>query len=149
MVVLVRTAVPHLLQTYHLNLPFENSSSLEEFGEYTLTCMCGGVVAEKTFLNLRSLANKYPNLNCVAVSHCTKESTDRWVSALGGAWNVRVVSDRGRGVYARWGLGLGTTYYGMCSSFGEREREEGIGIRWEGRMKLQSQSVCTACTNGV
>ncbi|KAI9047075.1 hypothetical protein LZ554_009148 [Drepanopeziza brunnea f. sp. 'monogermtubi'] len=67
--------------------------------------------AEKTFLELRRIANKYPDIHCVAISHASKAATDRWVAAIGGAWAVRVVLDEGREVYACWGLGVSTTYH--------------------------------------
>lgn len=65
------------------------------------------------FLNLRALANKHPDLTCVAVSHCTQASTEKWVRDLGGAWNVRLVCDVERAVYATWGLGVSAAYYGI------------------------------------
>jgi hypothetical protein len=68
-------------------------------------------VAEKTFLDLRKLANKHPNLHCIAISHCTKQATDKWMSALGGSWAVEVVIDEEREIYASWGLGISTAYY--------------------------------------
>ncbi|KAG4429271.1 hypothetical protein IFR05_015246 [Cadophora sp. M221] len=67
--------------------------------------------AEKNFLELRRIANKYPNLHCVAISHASKAATDKWVTQIGGAWAVKVVIDEEREVYASWGLGVSTTYH--------------------------------------
>ncbi|PBP26613.1 hypothetical protein BUE80_DR002434 [Diplocarpon rosae] len=67
--------------------------------------------AEKTFLELRRIANKYPDLHCVAISHASKAATDKWVSSIGGAWAVKVIMDEAREVYASWGLGVSTTYH--------------------------------------
>ncbi|OWO98015.1 hypothetical protein B2J93_8240 [Marssonina coronariae] len=67
--------------------------------------------AEKTFLELRRIANKYPDLHCVAISHASQAATDRWVTSIGGAWAVQVIIDEAREVYASWGLGVSTTYH--------------------------------------
>ncbi|EPQ66743.1 Bgt-2681 [Blumeria graminis f. sp. tritici] len=72
---------------------------------------CGCPFAEETFLNMRGLANKYPKVIFYAISHCTKEATDKWIYALGGAWTVQVIIDEEREVYAQWGLGVSTTYH--------------------------------------
>ena len=70
------------------------------------------LVAQKTFLNLRALANKYNGaLDCVAVSHSSEQATKKWIDLLGGAWNVRIVIDEDRALYAAWGLGLGNMWY--------------------------------------
>lgn len=69
-------------------------------------------VAQKTFLNLRALANKYPTtLSCIAVSHSSPAATKKWIDLMGGAWNVSVVIDEERAAYAAWGLGLGSVWY--------------------------------------
>ncbi|EPE26905.1 Thioredoxin-like protein [Glarea lozoyensis ATCC 20868] len=67
--------------------------------------------AEKTFIELRRLANKYTRLQFFAVSHSSKQATDRWISQMGGAWSVQIVVDEEREVYAAWGLGISTTYH--------------------------------------
>ncbi|TVY25713.1 hypothetical protein LHYA1_G006548 [Lachnellula hyalina] len=72
---------------------------------------CGCPFAEKTFLEARRLANKYPRLNFIAVSHSSRKATDKWISSIGGAWAVTVVVDEEREVYASWGLGVSTTYH--------------------------------------
>jgi hypothetical protein len=68
-------------------------------------------VAEKTFLEARRLANKYPSINFIAISHSSKAATDKWVSQVGGAWAVNILIDDEREIYASWGLGVSTTYY--------------------------------------
>ncbi|KAK1998196.1 hypothetical protein LX36DRAFT_681199 [Colletotrichum falcatum] len=76
-----------------------------------LRCV-GCAFAQKTFLALRALANKHANtLTCIAVSHSSSAATQKWVDLLGGAWNVQVVIDEDRSVYAAWGLGLGSVWY--------------------------------------
>ncbi|KAI1779234.1 hypothetical protein F4818DRAFT_243450 [Hypoxylon cercidicola] len=76
-----------------------------------LRCV-GCAFAQKSFLALRELAIKNQGrLTCVAVSHSSKEATRKWVDLLGGAWNVEVVIDEERAVYAAWGLGLGNIWY--------------------------------------
>ncbi|KAM5348990.1 hypothetical protein ACJ41O_008813 [Fusarium nematophilum] len=72
----------------------------------------GRGIAQKTFINLRTLANRYGDaLTCVAVSHASPQATQKWVSLLGGAWSVRVVVDEERALYAAWGLGTGGMWY--------------------------------------
>jgi hypothetical protein len=45
------------------------------------------------------------------VSHSSEQATKKWVDMLGGAWNVQVVIDEDRSLYAAWGLGLGSVWY--------------------------------------
>ncbi|CAK7203637.1 hypothetical protein SEUCBS139899_006375 [Sporothrix eucalyptigena] len=76
-----------------------------------LRCV-GCAFAQKTFLNLRTLANRYAGqLTCVAVSHSSYPATQKWLDLMGGAWNVQIVIDEDRAVYAAWGLGLGSVWY--------------------------------------
>ncbi|TGJ83365.1 hypothetical protein E0Z10_g5388 [Xylaria hypoxylon] len=76
-----------------------------------LRCV-GCAFAQKSFLALRALANKKQgSLRCVAVSHSSAAATRKWMDILGGAWNVEVVIDEDRAIYAAWGLGLGNTWY--------------------------------------
>ncbi|QGI76721.1 hypothetical protein CEK25_001627 [Fusarium fujikuroi] len=70
------------------------------------------VVAQKTFINLRTMANRYGDaLTCIAVSHASEQATQKWVSLLGGAWSVRVIVDEERAIYAAWGLGTSSMWY--------------------------------------
>ncbi|KAI0195789.1 hypothetical protein EV127DRAFT_332091 [Xylaria flabelliformis] len=76
-----------------------------------LRCV-GCAFAQKSFLALRTLASKKQgSLRCVAVSHSSAAATRRWMDMLGGAWNVEVVIDEDRAIYAAWGLGLGSIWY--------------------------------------
>ncbi|KAK1590904.1 uncharacterized protein LY79DRAFT_195550 [Colletotrichum navitas] len=76
-----------------------------------LRCV-GCAFAQKTFLALRALANKHANkLTCIAVSHSSSAATQKWIDMLGGAWNVQIVIDEDRAIYAAWGLGLGSVWY--------------------------------------
>ncbi|OAA60384.1 Thioredoxin-like fold protein [Niveomyces insectorum RCEF 264] len=75
-----------------------------------LRCV-GCAFAQKTFLALRTLANRHAGqLRCVAVSHASFPATHKWIDLLGGAWNVQVLIDEDRAVYAAWGLGLGSVW---------------------------------------
>lgn len=70
------------------------------------------IVAQNTFIALRTIANRHQgNLRCVAVSHSSRDATKKWVDLLGGAWNVEVLIDEDRAMYAAWGLGLGSVWY--------------------------------------
>ncbi|KAI0894001.1 hypothetical protein F4806DRAFT_127053 [Annulohypoxylon nitens] len=76
-----------------------------------LRCV-GCAFAQKSFLALRDLAIKNQGrLTCIAVSHSSREATWKWVDILGGAWNVEVVIDEDRAIYAAWGLGLSNFWY--------------------------------------
>lgn len=90
-------------------------------------------VAEKQFLTLRALANRHPSLRCVAISHCTPLATQKWLNALGGAWNVEVIVSSDRALYAEWGLGLSNSYYLLNPWTQVKQRklgtEEGIWVR--------------------
>ncbi|CZR62894.1 uncharacterized protein PAC_12791 [Phialocephala subalpina] len=59
----------------------------------------------------RRLANKFPRLSFILISHASKAATDRWVSQVGGLWAMSLVIDTEREVYAAWGLGVSTTYH--------------------------------------
>lgn len=63
-------------------------------------------VTEKLFLQLRSLANRHTAIHFIAISHCTPQATEDWVRKLGGAWNIDVIVDQTRELYALWGLGI-------------------------------------------
>ncbi|ORX94262.1 hypothetical protein BCR34DRAFT_594476 [Clohesyomyces aquaticus] len=67
---------------------------------------CGCPFTEKMFLAMRSLSNRHPSIHFIAVSHCTPTATADWLKGLGGAWNVDVVVDQSRELYAMWGLGI-------------------------------------------
>jgi hypothetical protein len=55
---------------------------------------------------MRSLANRHTSIRFVAVSHCTPQATKAWVDKVDGAWNIEVIVDEGRELYALWGLGV-------------------------------------------
>ncbi|KAH7414499.1 hypothetical protein DE146DRAFT_627531 [Phaeosphaeria sp. MPI-PUGE-AT-0046c] len=67
---------------------------------------CGCPFTEKLFLQMRSLANRHTSIHFIAVSHCTPEATKEWVNKVGGGWNVDVVVDANRELYAQYGMGV-------------------------------------------
>lgn len=70
------------------------------------------IVAEKTFKQLTEISSKYKDvLHCVAVSHSTPEATEHWVVQVGGNWEVEVVIDHEREMYAQWGLGISNAWH--------------------------------------
>ncbi|KIL88038.1 hypothetical protein FAVG1_08921 [Fusarium avenaceum] len=76
-----------------------------------LRCV-GCAFAQKTFINLRTMANRYGDaLTCIAVSHASEQATHKWITLLGGAWSVRVIVDEERALYAAWGLGTSSMWY--------------------------------------
>jgi hypothetical protein len=82
-------------------------------------------VAEKNFLELRRLANKYPNIHCIAVSHSSQAATDKWTLALGGKWAVEIVIDEERELYANWGLGISNSWHLISPAVGVAARKLG------------------------
>ncbi|KUJ21003.1 uncharacterized protein LY89DRAFT_704959 [Mollisia scopiformis] len=73
---------------------------------------CGCPFAEKNFLSLRTLASQHANaINFVAISHSSQSSTEKWLSAIGGAGDVQVIVDSERAVYAKWGLGVSSAWH--------------------------------------
>ncbi|KAK5634007.1 hypothetical protein RRF57_009722 [Xylaria bambusicola] len=76
-----------------------------------LRCV-GCAFAQKSFLALRTLASKKQgSLRCIAVSHSSAAATRKWIDILGGSWNVEVVIDQDRAIYAAWGLGLSSIWH--------------------------------------
>ncbi|CAH0038722.1 unnamed protein product [Clonostachys solani] len=76
-----------------------------------LRCV-GCAFARETFQNLRELANRsVGTIRCVAVSHSSREATERWIGLMGGRWLVDIVIDEDRALYSAWGLGLGDYMY--------------------------------------
>ncbi|KAK8072241.1 hypothetical protein PG996_005589 [Apiospora saccharicola] len=72
-----------------------------------LRCV-GCAFAQKSFLALRTLANRHQGkITCVAISHSSRDATRKWMDLLGGAWNVEVLIDEDRAIYAAWGARAG------------------------------------------
>ncbi|KAM0190964.1 hypothetical protein ACHAPI_009188 [Fusarium lateritium] len=103
---------------------------------------CGCPFAEKTFKALADLSDKVPNVHCVAISHSSGEATDNWLPQVGGTWNVDVVIDEERNLYANWGLGISSTWHAVnpltlwnVFSLGKNEgiwnRPTESGSRWQ------------------
>ncbi|EHK47709.1 hypothetical protein TRIATDRAFT_184941, partial [Trichoderma atroviride IMI 206040] len=76
-----------------------------------LRCV-GCAFAQKTFLALRALANRHAGrITCIAISHASPRATSKWIDMLGGAWNVQIVIDQQRAIYAAWGLGIASSLW--------------------------------------
>ena len=67
-------------------------------------------VAQKTFLALRTLANRHQTLTCLAISHSSPAATNKWLDLLGGPWSVTILHDDDLSLYATWGLGSSTLW---------------------------------------
>lgn len=92
--------------------PFVFCTSPPPFANPLIHLLTHPPVAQKTFLHLRTLANRHgSSLTCIAVSHSSPQATKKWVDLLGGAWSVRVVVDEDRSLYAAWGLGLAGVWH--------------------------------------
>ena len=72
---------------------------------------CGCPFAEKTFLSFRAAASAHPSVNFVAVSHSAQSATNKWLEAIGGADNVRIIVDNERELFAQWGLGVSSFWH--------------------------------------
>ena len=86
---------------------FLSSSDLSRGLKLTRTCS----VAEKSFKKLRDYASKNKGVNCIAVSHSDEQATEKWVIAVGGEWDTKVIVDSDRDIYAQWGLGVSSTWH--------------------------------------
>jgi hypothetical protein len=62
-------------------------------------------------MRLRYLANRHPEIDFIAVSHSSQEATDKWAIEIGGEWDVNVIVDPERELYAQWGLGLSSAWH--------------------------------------
>ena len=83
--------------------------------------------AEATLRALRDLAG---DVTVIAVSHAPEEATARWCEAVGGAGEVRLVSDPDRTAYAAWGLGRSSlTHFMGRRSLGEVAKLARQGVR--------------------
>ncbi|KAH9900552.1 hypothetical protein F4778DRAFT_739449 [Xylariomycetidae sp. FL2044] len=72
---------------------------------------CGCPFAEKVFKRMTRLSTAHEDVHFIAVSHSSPEATERWVVQVGGNWNVQVVVDYERELYAQWGLGISNTWH--------------------------------------
>ncbi|RFN47192.1 thioredoxin-like fold protein [Fusarium flagelliforme] len=91
---------------------------------------------------LRHCGYKVPSVHCIAVSHSSEEATDRWLPQVGGTWNIDMVIDEERDLYANWGLGISSTWHAVnpftmwnVFSLGKNEgiwnRPTESGSRWQ------------------
>lgn len=71
---------------------------------------CGCPFAEKLFKTLTTGSSIHKEIHFIAVSHSNAEATERWVIQVGGNWEVEMVIDTERDLYAQWGLGMSTTW---------------------------------------
>lgn len=99
-------------------------------------------VAEKSFRDLTALSAQHREVRFVAVSHSSREVTERWVIQVGGQWEADVVVDEGREIYAAWGLGVSSIWHilnpvsifsaiQLASSEGIWNRATESGTRWQ------------------
>jgi hypothetical protein len=90
--------------------------------------------AEATVIAAREAAAQQPDVDFVAVSHASEDSTDTWCGEIGGADRVRVVSDPSRVCYAAWGLDspFGLTKDDLAYLFSADVRAAVKGLRSRG-----------------
>jgi len=99
-------------------------------------------VAEKTFKDLRQLADEHNDVDFIAVSHSDEQSTDKWVISVGGHRETKVIVDSDREIYAQWGLGVSSAWHVLnpwslwnVFSLGNKEqiwnRPTESGSRWQ------------------
>lgn len=81
-------------------------------------------------------------MHCVAVSHSSAATTERWIPQVGGVWQTDVLVDEGRDLYAKWGLGITSTWhafnpmslykvYRLGADEGIWNRPTETGSRWQ------------------
>jgi len=86
--------------------------------------------AEATARLLREAAEAEPAIDWVAVSHAPVLATARWVDAIGGIGDVRILVDPQRLSYATWGLSRSSLRHFMGRrSLAEVARLARTGIR--------------------
>jgi len=99
-------------------------------------------VAEKTLKDLRQLADKHDDVDFIAVSHSDEQSTDKWVTSVGGNRRIKIIVDSERAIYAQWGLGVSSVWHVLnpwslwnAFSLGSKEqiwnRPTESGSRWQ------------------
>ena len=119
-----------------------------------ISSLSSSIVAEKSFRDLRQLAQIYKDVDFVAISHSDTESTDKWVRSLGGAQGVQVIIDADRKIYGQWGLGVSSTWHVLnpfslwkVYQLGKKEniwnRPTESGTRWQmsGAFAVDKQAV--------
>ena len=96
----------------------------------------GLLVAEKAFINLRAIAEKYPDIVCIAVSHCSRKVTGDWIEVIGGLGPINLIADEPREMYTQWGLGISNAWY-LLNPWTQIEAAKGpwgremSGSRWQ------------------
>lgn len=81
-------------------------------------------------------------MNFIAISHSSEESTEKWVIAVGGEWDLKVIVDAERELYAGWGLGVSSLWhvlnpwslysvFKLASSEKIKNRPTESGNRWQ------------------
>lgn len=94
--------------------------------------------AEATMEKLRELPD---DVRVIAVSHAPEDATAKWCEAIGGTGDVRLLIDKERALYAKWGLGRSSLAHFMgresLREVARLARTEGIrnrhpdGTRWQ------------------
>ncbi|KAF2012399.1 hypothetical protein BU24DRAFT_435749 [Aaosphaeria arxii CBS 175.79] len=115
---------------------------------------CGCPFAEKTFQCMRDAANRHRDINFIAVSHSDRDSTDRWIAAVGGRGHVQIAVDPKRESYAAWGLNVSSFWHVLSPwslfsvyQLGSREgiwnRPTESGTRWQssGTFAVDSEGI--------
>ncbi|KFH44197.1 hypothetical protein ACRE_050320 [Hapsidospora chrysogenum ATCC 11550] len=77
---------------------------------------CGDPFAEKNFKILAALSEKHPDVKFIAVSQSSEADTERWIPLVGGTWDVEVVDDPERDLFAEWGLGTAGAWHAYSPS---------------------------------
>ena len=83
---------------------------------HSLTPLRTRLVAEKNFKILAALSEKHPDVKFIAVSQSSEADTERWIPVVGGTWDVEVVDNPERNLFADWGLGTAGAWHAYSPS---------------------------------
>lgn len=134
---------------------FRLEHEISGYDAYAFTCVYVAnvleilIVAEQSYLQLRSIATTYPEYHYIAISHSSSASTSKWLDSINQSHpssstssGIEIIIDESREIYAKWGLGVASFWHVLNpSSMWEAwklGREKGIwnrptesGSRWQ------------------